>query len=454
MAGRNTDRPARGEGVPRPESVVTPDELRALLSPVRSVEGYPVLLLAREADQLSPLAALLRSRGFAVTPAVNCFAALDWFRRQPYASFVAFAACLPPDVGWYLGRLREVNPEVRVCLVRDGAPKPLPPEVPTVGPELSDEELERLVVLLGPPSLPEVGKAPAKSTAGAGRAEPVVSTRLEAEPRATPPPGKPPAPDPFLAVRFLLEARLEGRALEEGLLRWAEEDPAVRGWVDRRDQRGELLLRAGGDAGEDRTGMLTALLDRVQTLGGGVTDPTALGPFALFPHTGGYDGWVALWHREPEAAEQIVRGLRQLRPLLASVRGGQPAPSGRERFVSLLGSRMRAAERSRGRLGLLLFAPAQDREVARLAKMLRALLRGGDWVEPMGDRVYVILDEPERRVFSAIGARLRELPGLERLRVVALAWTPLDGSAARFLEKAEKLLEAGDQGEGVPGLAE
>jgi hypothetical protein len=453
VANPKTGRPARGEGEPGPESVLTPEERRALLSPAPAAEGYPVLVLAPGPDQLSSLADSLRDRGLAVIPALNCFAALDRFRRQPYAGFVAFAASLPPDVGWYLGRLRGVNPGVRICLIRDGRAEPLPAGVAAVGPGLPGEELDRLVAFLGVASLPEARKGVAGETRGAGGQRPFFPASLEAEPPDTPPSGELRPPDPFLAIRLLWEARLEGRPMEDGLLRWAGEDPAVRGWVDQRDQGGELQLRAAADTGEDRAGMLTALLDRLGSLGERVVEPTALGPFGIFPRGEGEDGWVALWHREDAAAAHMVRGLHGLAPLLASVREGTPVPCGRERFVSLLGSRMRAAERRGGRLGLLLFAPGGDGEVARLSKMLRALLRGGDWVEPLGDRVVVILEEPERRVFSALGARLRELPGVDGLRVVALAWTPLEGSSARFLEKAEELLESGDHGEGIPGLA-
>ncbi|MFU8855517.1 MAG: hypothetical protein ACNA8S_00780 [Deferrisomatales bacterium] len=409
-----------------PAGLVTPEELRLLLSPAPGAEGCPVLLLGPGPDRLESVASLLRGRGLVVTPAVNCYAALDALRRRPGGGVVAFAGSLPPDVGWYLDRLRAIDPGVRVCLIRDGSREPLPAGVPAVGPDLPGEEVDRLVNALGPGAPGEAG-----------------TTETGAVPERTQ------GPDPFLALRFLLEARLAGRPVEEGLLRWAAEDPAVRGWVDQEDRGGELRLRARAAAGEDRAGMLAAVLDRLGALGGRVREATAEGPFALFPRGAGDEGAVALWFREAAGAEYLARGLHLLGPLLAAVPDGRPGGD-RDRLLSLLGSRMAAAERRGTRLGLVVFEGGPEGSPVRLSRMVRGLLRGSDWVEPLGTRVYVILEEPERGVFPILAARLQELPGSGRLRVAALGWTPLDGSASRLLERAEETLRSGGRGEWVP----
>ncbi len=453
MSGRAGDTLEQGTGEP-PGSVLTNEELRALLAPGPAEGEEPVLVLAPGAEDLAAIAARLRERGAAIVPAVNCFAALDLFRQRPYLGLVVFASALPPDVGWYLARLREADPGARVCVVRDAEGKTqLPEGVPAVGPELGDGEWDRLFGCLGlsaPAEKREEGAVrPAPTRRGTDQAPSAQTVER--------PPAEPRPPDPFLAFRALLEARLVGKPMTEGLLRWARQDPGVRGWVEQREEGGELRFRAAADPGEDRHRMLALLLGQVDAAGSGFAEPTAVGPFGVFPSPLDRGSWVAVWHRQAAEAQRMVLGLHSLAPLLAEVGNGggaPPAADARERLTSLLGSRMRAAERREGRLGLLLFAPGSEEETSRLCKVLRALLRGGDWVEPIGERVYVLLEEPDRRVFPALGARLRELPGVERLRVVALGWTPLDGSAAHLLERAEQLLDSGEGGEGIPGLGE
>jgi hypothetical protein len=127
--------------------------------------------------------------------------------------------------------------------------------------------------------------------------------------------------------------------------------------------------------------------------------------------------------------------------------------SGRDRFRSLLESRMGAARRRDARLGLLVFRPGPGESPEQLCHVLRTLLRGGDWVESMGGRVYAVLEETDKGTFDALGERLRNLPGVDRARVVALGWNPAEGDASRLLERADRILAEGGVGEALRGLS-
>jgi hypothetical protein len=453
-----TGSPPEDRGEHQPASVLSGEELRALLSPAPG-EGAtdPVLLLAPQPEDASPLRARFQEAGVAVLGTVNCFSALDLLRARPCRGLVAWASALPADLTWYRSRVREIDPALRLCVVQDREDRSLPADLPRVGPALGEAAFQKLLDHLGvSASRPRVS-APAHHGAAPRASEPTPKQTREVSPSTAPP--QPPEqrtsqPDPFLAVRALLEARLAGKSPEEGLLRWARQDPGLRGWVRQGEEKGEIRLRAAADPGGDRKSMVLVLLEQLAQGGPSLREPVSFGPFAVFPHSLAKGSWVAVWHRDAAAAERTVRGLQAVIPLLrelAPVTPHAPGDRARDRLVSLLGTRMHAAERRQGRLGLLLFEGRRD-DAAQLCKVLRALLRGGDWVEPIGSRVYVILEEPDQRVFAALGSRLRELPGVDRLRLVALGWTPLEGDAGQLLERAEGILDSGGQGEGLPGV--
>jgi len=416
-----------------------------------------VLLLAARPEDAPPLAARFQEAGVPVRQALNCYAALDLLRAHPYRGLVVWASALPEDLSWYRSRLREIDPTLRLCIVRDREGRTPPPDLPWVDPASGETSFRRLLAHLALPSRPDRSSAAAPLREMERIQEEVppglpASTSHVAVERTSAPPAR--QPDPFLAVSALLEARLAGEPPEEGLLRWALQDPGLRGWV-RQEENGETRLRASADPEEDRKSMVLLLLEQLAATEPAAREPASYGPFAVFPGTLAEGSWVAVWHRDEAAAERTIHALQPLIPLLRELAPGSPhiwGDGARDRLASLLASRMRAAERRQGRLGLLLFEGGQAADATRLCKVLRALLRGGDWVEPIGSRAYVILEEPDQRVFAALGSRLRELPGIDRLRVVALGWTPLEGNAGELLDRAESILGSGGQGEGLPGV--
>ena len=69
---------------------------------------------------------------------------------------------------------------------------------------------------------------------------------------------------------------------------------------------------------------------------------------------------------------------------------------------------MSAADRGDGQLGVLLVEAPPGESPALLCRDLKSVLRGGDWIDVIGTRLYVILDHPGKGTLSAIGDRLPE----------------------------------------------
>jgi hypothetical protein len=263
--------------------------------------------------------------------------------------------------------------------------------------------------------------------------------------------------DPLLAVRSLLEAKVGGRDLEAGLRRWAECDSTIRGLVELQEGPEEWQLRVRAPERDEGRRMASLLLDQLGRSAKDLVEPVSLGPFSVFPISRELGSCLALWHHDEEAGREVLRKLQPLLPLIGmlpeTTKPGE-AETGRERFVALLASRMRAAERTDGRLGVLLMGAAPGDTPLQVYQILRALLRGGDWIEIVGNCVYVILDQPGKKVFAALGQRLRQLPGVDRLQVVALGWNPTEGNAEKLVERAERILEEGGRGEVLPGVSD
>lgn len=225
--------------------------------------------------------------------------------------------------------------------------------------------------------------------------------------------------------------------------------------MEMRNGTGELRVRARASEPGERRRVVLLLFQHLDALEDPLDQPVAAGPFSVFPAGPAWDGCLALWHRDEEASRKLVDRLAPALPLLDRL-VPSPAPrsetDARQRFVSLLSSRMRGAERRKGRLALLLMETVEGDDPGQVRNLLRSVLRGGDWVEEVGRRVYTILDEPDKRVFEALGARLRALPVIERLQVVALGWSPQEGNAEELVDRADRIMAEGQSGEILPGV--
>jgi hypothetical protein len=111
--------------------------------------------------------------------------------------------------------------------------------------------------------------------------------------------------------------------------------------------------------------------------------------------------------------------------------------------------RVRAAERRKGRLGLHLAESAAGESPTAISHALGQVLQGSDGVEVVGNRVYVILDEPTEDVLRALDPRLKESPDIDRRRTVVLGWDPSKGRAAELVGRAEGILHQETTGENL-----
>jgi hypothetical protein len=280
---------------------------------------------------------------------------------------------------------------------------------------------------------PSIGRA-AAARGGAERAEGLSATdRLDPDPTRR--------SDALLAVQALLEARIAGEGLAGGLRRWAANDPAIRGVVEVEEDPAEWRLRARTREESQRRRMVRLLLEQLEEAHPAVREPRTRGAFSLFPLPKG--SGLALWHEDAASARQALERLRRIFPLIARLeKKGQadPAPGARDRFIALVESRIRAAERRQGRLGLLLLETAAGESPAALAHAVGQVLRSSDWVDVVGNRVYVILDEPTPDVLRALDTRVQESPEIDRRRMVVLGWDASKGRAAEFVGRAEGIL--------------
>lgn len=446
---------ATGRVSPPFRDVVTEDEIREVLSPLGESGGSdlaPVLLLAARPEDERWLAAFFEGRGVSVATANSSHLAFDLFRAHPYSAFVASRDALPSDPAAYLDRLRAVDGSIRFVVLQEAEEDPLPAPVRTVARPLSETSLDP-VFGFPPATRPASGPAVVKSAAPRPRPVPDASDSGATTAPPTPARGSGPRPEPLRAVQALLEARLNGRDFGEGLRRWATTDPAIHAWVEAREGA-ESEFQVGGGDRDQRRRTLAAFLEHLDGWDEGSGEAAARGPFTLFPLSPQGRRVAALLHADSGAAEEALAGLRPFLPLIDMVTPPETsgdADAARGRFVALLESRMRAAQRGAGRLGILVLEGASGDRPREMGQALRSLLRGGDWVEPVGRRVYAILDCPDGEVFHSLGERLQELPAADRMRVVALGWQPGDGEAGDLAARAERLLAEGSRGDLLPG---
>jgi hypothetical protein len=280
-----------------------------------------------------------------------------------------------------------------------------------------------------------------------------VAEGLSATDRLEPDPSR--RADALLAVQALLEAGIAGEGLAGGLRQWAANDPAIRGVVEVEEDPAEWRLRARAGEKSQRRRMVRLLLEQLGETNQWVREPRTLGEFSLFPLSNG--SGLALWHEDEADARQTLERVRRILPLIVRwEKKGQDdrASRARERFIALVESRIRAAERRKGRLGLLLLETAAGESSAALAHAVGQVLRGSDWVDVVGHRVYVILDEPTQDVLSALATRLKASPEIDHRRMVVLDWDSTKGRAAEFVGRAEEILDQKATGRGpVPRLS-
>ncbi len=455
------------------------EELKELLTPIGAEPGrggdepaHAVLLVSERPDDAEQLASHLKARGTQLIPAANRFAALDQFRRRAFRGVIATLDSVGNDASLFLTRLREVNAKIQVGFIGDpgSAESPLGRRMAMAGPlverPLDPARLEQLLAFVPPgrsatpePVAPVASVADRAAELSQAATESGAAARTplaEAAPQGSSPaaaPGLAPArtgPDLGLAMRALLEARVANEGLGPAMRRWFEADAGLDGLAS--------LVREGG--GRDHT-----LHTRARSEDAGLRllrdmanlpprssgrNPDSVGAFCVFSdpdHAG--RSFAVSGGREgvpfPEAVRSALEGLlplvRKLGPLgvVASTAPGV-ASSGqfRRSLLRLLDARMRSSERHDARLVLVVaegIATAAD--PARLDPILRTVLRGSDWIEQDGRRVYAILERPERGWRAALAARLRGHAESRSLRVVGLIWKPLEENSEQFLARAE-----------------
>lgn len=445
----------RGPDGARPAGRVTDEEMRALLGPLepgRDPEGMPVLLVADRLEDQDRIVDFLRSAGISSVAARNGYVALDLLRVGRFRALVLAAAALPPNAADYVARARSVNTSLPICLIREPGEAGLTVEAYSTTRPLTERALRQLFPFLDVPTpVPSSGSdafaaAPGSSEA-AGRPEDGDASRGAGNSRVA-------AAVALSAAKAALEARLGGRSLRDGLRLWAAEEPSILGLVELREAQQRTVVEAVGPKPPRGREMIGLLLSGLGKNPGGGERARSVGPFSVFAEDGDVESLLALGHADQAEGESFLDQFSPFLPLLDQVvrRTDEPETEARRRFMSFLESRMCSVERIGGRLGILLLRCRGVEAARTLTEGLRQVLRGGDWVETVGPCAYVVLDQPNQEAFSALGARLRGLPGTEGLRVAALGWTPDGGSAEELLARAEDLLEKGRPGQAVPGL--
>ncbi|MGE3163766.1 MAG: hypothetical protein AB7O52_02590 [Planctomycetota bacterium] len=450
--------------------ILSREELRELFSPVSvgptDTGSQPVLILADTPEDAETLSSSLRELGIQPVLAFSRFMALDLFRERSFQAVVSTPDAWGSDSASFLERFRAVDPDIRFCFVcRRGQAPPLPGADVLERP-LGTDSISRLRSILSLPpgtprawprvgvtGLPIPGAISAESSAPHGSGSQPLSPRSAGEPLQHAP------PNGLLGVHELLAAALRGESMTDGLRSWALRDPGVLGLVSVRagEATGELHCVYWAREPQLRSQLIqhsAALLTAVETET--VRSVISLEGFYVFPGASGSggtgaaasDGWTALWHRSSLGG--LASDLGPLLPLLRQVGDRSPsaaaAESPGERFARLVWTRMKACERRDSRL-LLVVGESQANDVTPdvLQAALAATLRGADWIECVGDRVYGALELHSAGVRAALETRLAGVAARYRMRVVGLPWAPGDGSvtpgaAADCLRRLEQSL--------------
>ena len=218
-------------------------------------------------------------------------------------------------------------------------------------------------------------------------------------------------PDTISAIRELLEARKKGDSTIEALRRWVVDDPAFLGWVELKNATEGIEVKVGG---KEPGKVLRSVGDEIDI---GEPIPTtvgSLGPFVGLPIS---DVWLGFLARNAAEGRKEFWKMFALVPLIEqlipSVSGdGTPLVEDPEdRFCRLLETRLNSAQRRGGAPGVLVLeSPGGSQD---LVATVSGLLRGSDWMEVAGERLWVLLDHPDQGAIESLTQRLGEaLPGL------------------------------------------
>ncbi|MEC9476031.1 MAG: hypothetical protein VX764_03220 [Planctomycetota bacterium] len=271
------------------------------------------------------------------------------------------------------------------------------------------------------------------------RREKFVSPVPEPPPLATAPIDA--RPDTISAIRALLEARKNGDSTSEALRRWVVEDPAFLGWVELKNAADGIEVKVGG---KDPGSVLRSVGDEIDT---GEPIPTtvgSLGPFFGFPISESWLGFLARntteGRKEFWNTFSLVPLIEQLIPRVAG--DGTPlVEDPQDRFCRLLATRLNSAKRRGGVPGVLLLESPEGCQ--ELVSTARELLRGSDWMEVAGQRLWILLDQPEQGAVESLTRRFSEaLPGLRGGGTIRV---PTDVSAEQCMERVMELLQSSDR---------
>ncbi len=149
-----TERRPEKRGLP-PRHVLSRDEIRELLSPLRTEspeDRPPVLVLTDRPEDAESVAKTLKRCDLSHVSASHRFAALDWFRQRRYSAVVASTRTLLIEAQGFVERLREVDPKIAIYLICDVDEDPLIQGVELVRRPLTDLSLRDLARDLAPES--------------------------------------------------------------------------------------------------------------------------------------------------------------------------------------------------------------------------------------------------------------------------------------------------------------
>ena len=249
-------------------------------------------------------------------------------------------------------------------------------------------------------------------------------------------------PDVISAIRALLEARQSGESIAEALRRWVADDPAFLGWVELKVGETGIEVKVGG---QEPGTVLRSVGDEIDVGEPIPTTSGSLGPFVGLPIS---DAWLGFLARNGDEARREFWRAFELIPLIEQL---IPSTSGagtslmedpEDRFCRLLETRLQAAERRGGSPPgvLLLEAPGGSRE---LVASVSGLLRGSDWLEVSGERVWILLDQSEEGAASSLTQRLTEaVPGLRGAGTIRVSTGVL---ARECMERVSELMRTSDQ---------